>query len=59
MMTADEEIDRLLQLLDVATDAYRKGDTDTTKMALAAAEESALRLDTNPIRLPDRSGEKL
>ena len=58
-LTADEEIDRLMQLLDVGIKAVRAGDGDAALMAVKEAHESAKRLPMKPIVLPDRSNERL
>lgn len=41
--SADEEADRIGQLIDVATEAVRRGDGDATVMAVAEASKSAER----------------
>lgn len=59
MNSKDDDTDVMLQLLDVATRAFRKGDTDITLAALEKVEQIANQLPKKVICLPDRSGERL
>lgn len=58
--TADEEADRLMQLLDVGIDAVRKGDGQMALLALQEGLKTAERLPKkgDSICLPDLSGGK-
>jgi len=56
-MTADDDADRLAQLLDVGLQALKKGDGVGAELALKEALESAQKLPQRVICLPDRSGE--
>ena len=48
MKSVDDEVDRLMSLLDVGIAAVRKGDGDVALMAVKAAHDSALRLPQKP-----------
>lgn len=60
MRTADQEADRLMQLLDVGLAAYRKGDGKGALLAVQEALETAKRIPQKQgvIALPDQSGAK-
>lgn len=59
-LTADDEADRLMQLLDVGLDQLRKGDDRMALLAVQEALKSAERLprERDVICLPDRSSER-
>jgi hypothetical protein len=58
--TADEEADRLMQLLDVGIDSMRRGDGEMAVLALKEGLKTAKRLPKKDgvICLPDQSTEE-
>lgn len=59
MKSVDDEVNRIMGLLDIGIKAVRAGDGDVALMAAKAAHDSALRLPQKPgvICLPDLSHE--
>lgn len=59
MKSVDDEVNRIMGLLDLGINAVRAGDGDVALMAVKAAHDSALRLPQKPgtICLPDKSSE--
>lgn len=59
MKSADDEVNRIMGLLDIGIKAVRAGDGDAALMAVKAAHDSALRLPQKPglFCLPDKSSE--